>query len=183
MTAEVLYFVNGNGTDGSGGDSRKVHLEKGELILDDETDMVHSPLHKLGFYAPVGSLRKLIILETFMQDPERRFQGRYFLKEWGNVFHTNSDVSKSVWSLRLSLADIGMINHLSTSNHRRRKMHSLIHSGPEGYSLTPYIDEYLEQEEDFDNKIYLPGIPHIRECGILYESTKYDFTKILRRRD
>lgn len=184
MTAEVLYFVNGQDTHEGGGDFRKVHLEKGELILDEETNMVHSPLHIPEFFTPVGSLRKLKMLITLMRDPERRFPGRQFSKEWGDVFRTESDVSKTVWSLRLTLADIGMINHLSTSKHRRRKMHSLIHSGSEGFSLTPYTDENPEQEEDseeepenkLDAGIYIPKVPHLRKEGIYFSSARYDFT-------
>lgn len=182
MTAEVLYLVNGNGTDNSQDSFMRTHLERGVLILDDETDMVHSPLHKPKFYVPIGTLKKLIMLVTLMQDPEKRFPGRYFFKEWGDVFRTHSDVSRTGWSLRLSLADTGMVNKISTSKDRRRK-YSLIHSGLEGYSLTPYTDESLEQEEDFDEEIYLPRIPRIRNGGIFYDSTIYDFTHNLRRRD
>ena len=174
MTAEVLFLANGGYIDDSTGSFMGVHLERGELILHDEAEEVHSPLHRPAFFAPVGSLRKLVMLETLMQEPERRFPGNYFLKEWGNIFHSGSDVSKTIWSLRLTVADIGLVNRTGTSSNRKRTTFSLIHSGPEGYSLMPYNIRDCEP--------VLPALVHSMSKDVLvFRSAQYDYSKHMLR--
>lgn len=177
MTAEVLYFVYGNGTDEGGGDFRKVHLEKGELILDEIMDKVHSPLYTPGLFLPIGSQRNKRVLSRFMEDPERKISGNEILEEMGDIFFTPTQVRKTIWYLRLKLGDIG------TDIRKQNTTFSLIHSGSEGYSLTPY--EY--RDLNFVRLALLhvmtkiDGDPLKGEEQPMFRSHKYDFSKNIRR--
>ena len=78
MVVEVAYLV--------GVDETGCILEKGDLIIDDRNDRVHSPLHEKGVYTSIGSVRVKAILLDMAADLEKRTPGSEFLERRGDLF-------------------------------------------------------------------------------------------------
>ena len=168
MVVEVAYLV--------GVDETGCILEKGDLIIDDRNDRVHSPLHEKGVYTSIGSVRVKAILLDMAADLEKRTPGSEFLERRGDLFFEMRQVYRAIGQLRFTVGDMSIDTGTNIKQSFHRGVFSLIHNGQEGYSFTPYSYEYRDVKS-----LRLPLQHSMRPEGLVFHSYQYDFSQLLKK--